>query len=222
MIWRRGALTCWRRQSFGLDSHWSSDRSKGGFAESRQGGEKMDNQAEIQERLTQEEDLVAELSELGIRYLSRQTAHRPGSVRPPDLLLADLVRQPSARVRSAVIAVLLAHPEYADAVPAALPLLGPEEQSNLRFFYLAAVLLQQEYAEQLRTRQGRRWRRLPRFQEIVAELDVPAKGTPRERLARLGHEHRRQTAKQVNWAGTYEQTARQLLRQWEVEARWSR
>ncbi len=57
-----------------------------------------------------EEELVAELDLLGIRYLSRQSSYRASQVRPPEALLADLVRQPSARVRAAVIAVLLAHP----------------------------------------------------------------------------------------------------------------
>jgi hypothetical protein len=182
----------------------------------------MDSHSERTESFAEEEKLVAELSELGIRYLSRQSSHQPVGVRSPEALLTDLMRQPSARVRAAVIAVLLSHPEYADAVPAALAHLGPEEQSNLRFFYLAAVLLQQEYAERLRTLQGAHWRWLPRFQEIVAELNVPAKGAPRERLARLGREHRRHTAKQVNWTGTYEQVVRQLLRQWEIETQWSR
>ena len=63
------------------------------------------------------------------------------------VLLADLVQQPSARVRAAVIAVFLAHPEYAAAVPAALERLGPTERLTLRFFYTAAVLLQQEHTE---------------------------------------------------------------------------
>jgi hypothetical protein len=65
----------------------------------------------------------------------------------PSALLADLVRQPSARVRNAVIAVLLAYPDYAEAVPAALERLRPAEQQTLRLFYTAAVLLQQEYTD---------------------------------------------------------------------------
>jgi hypothetical protein len=67
-------------------------------------------------------------------------------------LLADLVRQPSGRVRAAVIAVFLSHPEYADAVLAALMRL------TLQSFYLAAVLLQQEHAPRLRPFLASRWR----------------------------------------------------------------
>ena len=54
----------------------------------------------------EEERVVAELELLGIRYLSRYTSDRAERVRSPDILLADLVQQPSARVRAAVIAVL--------------------------------------------------------------------------------------------------------------------
>ena len=48
----------------------------------------------------EEEQVVAELELLGIRYLSRQTAEAATQVRPPERLLADMVRQPSARVHA--------------------------------------------------------------------------------------------------------------------------
>jgi hypothetical protein len=113
----------------------------------------LTNEAQLTDqtrRDIEEERLVAELELLGIRYLSRHMPDRAECVRSPEALLADLVRQPSARVRVSVVAVLLAHPEYAQAVPAALERLLPAEQWTLRFFYSAAVLLQQEYAERLR------------------------------------------------------------------------
>ena len=134
---------------------------------------------------TEEEKLVAELDLLGIRYLSRQTPYRPDRIRSPEALLADLVRQPSARVRAVVIAVLLSHPQYAAAVPAALMRL------TLPSFYLAAVFLQQEHANRLRPFLASRWRWLPDLPEASAALNLPPKGTPRERLVALGREHRR-------------------------------
>jgi hypothetical protein len=171
-----------------------------------------------QESEDKEEQIVAELELLGIRYLSRRTAGSARRIRPPAVLLADLVRQPSARVRAAVIAVLLAHPEYADAVPAALKGLQPVEQWTLRLFYTAAVLLQQEYGDRLRRFVA--GRRLPDW--FAAELDLPAFASPRERLAALGQWHRQQTRTAVNWVGTYEDVVRHLLRSWELEARWNR
>ncbi len=172
--------------------------------------------------LAEEEILVAELALLGIHYLSRQTAYQAQTARPPDVLLVDLVQQPSARVRSTVIAVLLSHPEYADAVPAALRRLQPPERLSLQSFYLAARLLQQEYAHRLRPCQASRWRWLPDLQEASAGLCLPEQGTPRERLNALGSEYGRLTQTMVNWIGTYEQAARQLLRQWEGERHWNR
>lgn len=167
--------------------------------------------------MDEEERIVAELELLGIRYLSRRTSDRAERVRPPDALLADLVRQPSARVRAAVIAVLLACPEYAADVPAALEQLRPAEQRTLRLFYTAAVLLQREYAEQLRLFVAERW--LPDW--FAADLDLPDVASPRERLSALGQRHRQQTQADVNWVGTYENVVRCLLRSWELEVQWN-
>ena len=167
-----------------------------------------------------EEELVAELELLGVRYLSRQSSYRASGVRPPEALLADLVRQPSARVRAAVIAVLLAHPEYAAAVPEALEQLRPEERLTLQSFYAAAVLLQQEHADRLRAFLGARWRPLPDLREATPQINLPDHGTPSERLAWLGREHQRWSGMMVNWTGSYEQVARRLLRRWDMERQW--
>jgi hypothetical protein len=51
--------------------------------------------------------------------------------------------------------------------------------------------------------------------------NLPAGGTPGEKLAALGREHQRRAQEMVNWRGTYEQVASQLLRQWELESRWN-
>jgi len=113
------------------------------------------------DRLAIEDALVAELEQLDIRYLSRRSGDAGAQARPPAILLADLMRQPSARVREAVIAVLLAHPAYAQAIPAALAQLPASEQLALRFFYSASVLLQRQYADVLRPYVAERWQWLP-------------------------------------------------------------
>jgi hypothetical protein len=169
--------------------------------------------------LDEEERLVAELECLGIRYLSRQTAFRAEQVRLPADLLAGLIRQPSARVREAVIAVLLAHPEYAAAVPDALNRLTPVEQTTLRFFYTASVLLQQQFADELQRFVIDRWQRLPDL--FSNDLGLPIEREPREPLIKLGQTHRRRTKAVVNWTGTYENVARKLARARALEQRWS-
>jgi hypothetical protein len=166
---------------------------------------------------SEEERIVAELESLGIRYLSRRTSTQAKHVRPPGVLLADLVRQPSARVRVAVIAVLLAHPEYAEAATDALKRLRPTEQLTLRLFYTAAVLLQREHAESLRNFVS--GQSLP--DQFAGELGLPAEATDRERLEILGQTHQQQTRVCANWVGTYENVVHRLLRSWELEAQWS-
>ena len=169
---------------------------------------KMNNVA-----ITEEEILVAELDLLGIGYLSRQSSYQARHVRAPEALLTDLVRQPHARVRNAVIAVLLARPAYAEALPAALARLSSRERFTLQALYMAAVLLQQEHADGLRTLVGARWRWLP--DTLSQDLGVPREGAPRERLRMLDRELRRGTRTMVNWMGTYEQVVQKLIRTWD-------
>jgi hypothetical protein len=99
--------------------------------------------------------------------------------------------------------------------------LEPEDRLTLESFYVAAYLLQQEYAHRLRPFMASHWRWLREPGAVSAGWDLPTSGTPRERLAALGREHRRRTGAAVNWTGTYRQVALQLLRQWECESRWS-
>lgn len=174
----------------------------------------------LSKAITEEEELVAELDLLGIRYLSRQSSYQANQVRPPEILLADLVRQPHARVRAAVIAVLLSRPEYAEAVPAALKRLSSQDHLILQSFYIAAVLLQREHADRLRPLAGERWRWLPDL--LSKELGLPVEGTPRERLRLLDRELRHRTQAAVNWMGTYEQVVQKLIRDWERRSRWNR
>jgi hypothetical protein len=169
--------------------------------------------------VNEEERLVAELELLGIRYLSRQTAYVADRVRPADQLLADFVRQPSARVRQALIALLLAYPEYAGAVPAALTRLAPSQQLTLQLLYTAAVLLQQEYVQQLSPLLNDRWYLLPDLFSV--DLGIETAGTPQDRLRALGRAHRKKTGIAANWTGTYENVAHKLVRSWQMAGRWN-
>jgi hypothetical protein len=170
--------------------------------------------------MADEEQVVAELAALGINYLSRQSHSPVDNARPPAQLLADLIRQPSARVREAVIALLLSHPEYADSVPAALRDLAPGQQLTLKIFYTAAVWLQQEYMQRLMPYVGSRWCLLPDMFSV--EFGLQSGALPAERLVWLGRMQRRKTRVAANWAGTYENVAQKLVRSWEMQAQWNR
>lgn len=171
------------------------------------------------EESAEEEALVAELELLGINYLSRQSDRRAVQARPPAQLLADLVRQPGARVRHSVISVLLAHPEYARVIPDALRQLSEDERSSLRLLYTAAVLLQQKYADDLRQAAQGELKPLPDL--FSDELGIPSNATLASQIDALGRVHRCATNVVANWTGTYDNVAQKLLRRWEMERRWS-
>lgn len=167
--------------------------------------------------LQTEEQLVAELKQLGVRYLSPQSDAGVVQGRAPQELLADLVRQPSSRVRVALIALLLARPDYAAHAPAALKNLTHEQAQTFKFFYTAAMCLQQQYAGALRAFLGIRWLELPDL--FSDEMEITG-NSPTARLRALARLHAQRTGMHLNWAGTYENAARHLLRRWEMERTW--
>jgi prevent-host-death family protein len=166
-----------------------------------------------------EERLVAELEQLGVGYLSRQTDKKATRTRLPHKILADLVQQPSSRVRTALIALLLAQPSFADHIPAALEILPPEMAQTLKFLSTAAVLLQRQFASSLQPFFGSDWRWLPDL--FSTEFKLPS-GAPVEQLKALAKIHQLSTGMNLNWAGTYENAARNLIRRWELEQAWNR
>lgn len=166
-----------------------------------------------------EERLVAELEILGVGYLSRQSAVQVRQMRAPQQLLADLVRQPSSRVRTAVIAVLLARPGLSREVPRAVAHLEADEQLTLKLFYTAAVALQKKHAGRLQPFLGKRWEWLPDYYSAEFHLDIHQ--LPDEFLRALGAVHCQQTGVILNWTGTYENVAHHLLHRWELEQQWT-
>jgi hypothetical protein len=165
-----------------------------------------------------EEQVIAELERLDVRYLSRQFESVPVELRAPQQLLADLVRQPSSRVRAALIALLLAHPEYAAHVESALGLLEKEHAQTFKFFYTAAVYLQKQFENPLRVFMGTRFQFLPDL--YSAQLGVTGE-TPTARLQSLAKIHIQANGVHLNWAGTYQSAAQHLLRRWEMERQWN-
>jgi hypothetical protein len=166
-----------------------------------------------------EERLVAELEQLGIRYLSRQTSIAARRVRSPQRLLAALIQQPSSRVRTAVIATILANPKFSESMPGALAYLSPPEQQTLKLFYTAAVYLQRKHVLRLQAFLGNRWQWLPDL--YSCEMNILDEQQPDKLLVQLGLEQRRMTGIVANWAGTYENVAHHLMRRWELEQKWN-
>ncbi len=162
-------------------------------------------------------ELIGALNALGVPFLAGGEAVGASPL-PPARLLAALAEQTDARLRLAIVPLLLCQPEFAHAVPAAVANLVEPARTNLKLFYTAAVLLQQEYAGQLHKLLGRR-EPLPDL--FSKELQVPSSGSLESRLRRLGERHRDLSSLAANWVGTYRYAAERLIKRLKREAQWA-
>lgn len=168
-------------------------------------------------KMDAEEQLVAELERLGINYLSRQANRKAQRVRSPTILLRDLLRQQNSRIRNSIIAVLLAHTEYARYVPRLMAVLSLEEQQMFKLLYTAAVLLQRKYEHRLHGLSGSSWQWLPDYYSKELGLTYT---TDSDGLQQLGEKQSAWTGVGVNWAGTYDQVAKHYIRRCERNTLW--
>ncbi len=163
-------------------------------------------------------ELTAELQAHGLHFLVGSLPAPPAPRLSPAELLTHLARQEDARLRAALIALLLFDPALADAAPEALSHLDGVEGMTLKLYYTAAVIQQAKYAERLRLLSPR-WRSLPDL--FSQELGIPAQEDPHLRLQHLGELHRRFTGLAANWPGTYEYAASRLISRLEKETLWT-
>ncbi len=164
--------------------------------------------------------VVAALSELGVDFvMSRRRVSGVRLAARPAALLAGLVQQDEARLRLSLIPLMLCHPEFSSAAPQAIRLIDPSRRIFLKLYYTAAVLLQQEHAERLRSSVGAS---APIVDWYSNELGVPARGNPAERLRVLGMKHRRHSGLALNWLGTYEHALERYIKHFEAEREWAR
>lgn len=167
-----------------------------------------------------EDELVAELNQIGINYLSnRPTTHRANRGTPVRLL-ADIVCQPSSRVRSAAIALFLMRPGYSEFVPAAAKLLNDNQRLLLKLFYTAAVHLQRLYQSDLLPIAGSNWVWLPDL--YGEEFGVPSGLLPEDAIQQIGIRHQELTHTLTNWSGTYKNAVDHLIRYKQREMLWNR
>ncbi|RMD61236.1 hypothetical protein D6833_08530 [Candidatus Parcubacteria bacterium] len=156
-----------------------------------------------------EDLLIAELQAWGLHYL---IGALPASAAPglsADMLLAELARQKDARVRSALIPLLLQNPDLASAVPKALSHLNPYDQWTLKVYYTAAVILQDEFAPASPSAESRQ-RLLPDY--FSSELGIEVTASCEERLHQLGEFHAQHADLRANWPETYRHAAQIWMR----------
>lgn len=129
-----------------------------------------------------DDHLGADLARLGVLFLRTRAAQEATPPLTPAALLAGLASSADARVRLALIPLLLVRPDYAAFLPDALPGLSAAAQVVLRCYATAAMILQARYATRLYALFGAQ----PRLRDwFSAELDPSLSGSPDEQLARL-------------------------------------
>jgi hypothetical protein len=165
------------------------------------------------------EQLAVELDRLGVCYVRCAAPADATAPMHPAKLLAGLAMSDEARLRLALIPLLLMHPELGSAARAAGQDIPPKARIVLECYYTAAVYLQQKYAEKLAAAHGLRGRLTHLFSR---ELGIQVGDDPGANLAALAQRQALLSGDAINWAGTYEHAIRALIPTAEREAVWAR
>ncbi len=163
------------------------------------------------------EQLVAELDALGVHFLRGAKAAEPTGQIAPASLMALLAANPEARMRLALIPLLLRRPDYAYYVGAALQD-AATGQLVLKCYYTAARYLQQKYRARLEHSIGHT---TPLPDLFSDELGLKPSADPDEGLSDLAQRHTYLSGKAINWLGTYEHAAQRWLAALERAQRWA-
>lgn len=165
------------------------------------------------------DQLAAELGRHGIALLGR---HRDGETTrlplPPDELLAGLASSNEARLRMAIVPLLLWNPDLAPVGTAAAGRLADAPRLTLMCYLTAAVLLQRQHRQRLADL-CRATTPLPDLFSALLGLDLPE--APDAGLRMLARCHAALTSDAVDWLGTYRHSALPFLARMEVERTWS-
>ncbi len=163
------------------------------------------------------ESLVAQLHELGVRYLTPSAARVDEAQRlTRGGLIARLAAHPDPRLRRALIALFILHPEAADKAHDLALTLDAPARVELIAHYLAAVYLQRMW----QTRLGfyRPICLLPDLFSAQQGLPSPAERFGQTGLRALAHWHAAQTMLPYNYLASYEAVMNLLFEQLKQES----
>lgn len=170
------------------------------------------------ERLTSAQ-VAAQLAALAVDFLQVDSELVGSTEVNPTELIAALATNAEARLRVALIPLLLRHPEFTSIVRQVADQLPASAQLVLKCYYTAARLLQQKYRQRLHALFGDS----PTLPDLFAtELGLPALTDPEHGLQQLAERHRQLSGRTINWLGTYEHGAQRLLIHCERKALWQK
>lgn len=163
-------------------------------------------------------ELAEALNRLDVPFIAVDAPlDRPQPLAPPSLL-AKLAASPEARLRLAVIPLLLRHPAFHLFVNAAFGETPLSARGNLQCYFVAAVLLQRKYWERLQVLVTPLTPIPPYFFE---ELEIPRHCDPDTGLRLLAARQAHLSQRKINWQGTYEHAAQQFLKYMERRTKWN-
>lgn len=163
--------------------------------------------------------LAAELEELGVYFLRRDNRVIADSQIAPDSLMARLAANDEARLRLALIPLLLRHPFWATYAEAARQQTPMASQIVFKCYYTAAWLLQQKYQSRLISFTDH-WVLLPDL--YSNDLALCRFTNPDEGLYQLAERHCILSGRSINWLGTYEHAVQRWLTHMERRRVWNR
>lgn len=161
--------------------------------------------------------LITELNRLGVNFLQSETAAVITAPLTPAAIIIQLAMSAEARLRLALIPLLLCHPEFVDDVRWVVTQAPPAAQVVIKCYYTAAHLLQQKYQSRLQALFGDA-ALLPDL--FTIELGLPHFSTPNQGLQMLAERHQNLSGRAINWLGTYEHGAQRLLTHYERRQLW--
>ena len=162
-----------------------------------------------------DDQLVGALDLFDVPFLTGGVQDEVAHSLTPAELLQGLAQSSDARVRSAIIPLLLRHPEFAPDAQIAESDLQDIPHINLVCFYTAAILLQKKYPERLAHLFGTQ----PTLPDLFSdELKIEFSNDAAEALRQLGERNAVLRGLEMNWAGGYEHAARTWLGYVELRA----
>lgn len=163
------------------------------------------------------DDLVNILNSLDVPFLAGGTSGGQVFDIPASSLLARLAASPEARLRLALIPLLLRHPQFAAQASSTLKELPAAAASVFKCYFVAAALLQRKYWGRLQAL-GMPSMLLPAL--FFAELAIPDVCHPDDGLKLLADRQAALSGRQINWLGTYEHAADRYLTHLERRITW--
>lgn len=161
-----------------------------------------------------EKQIAATLQALGVKFVHGEPAGEAPLPIQPARLIAALALSQEARLRLALIPLLLQYPQWAEMVPSVAQQLSPAARLTLHCYYTAALWLGEKYRPRLESLLGKQ---MPLPDYFSAVLGIEKTPDPDENLRRLASRQRVLSGAQVNWLGTYHHALKVWIKGLEIQ-----